>query len=219
MDVQEIKKRRFQFLLKLYEISNGNENTEVSIYNIMNDDDGVYIRPPSEFNPEAIVQYLGSEGLVRDMSWYVAKGRTGPDAVSITHKGIKEVEQAIEHPQIPTEHFPANMIYVAGNITNSPIQLGSMGSKQTVTINQNKIDDLEEIIETLKETHDQLALQPQQRNDIRSEIRTIEAQLSSSKPRAKTIAESLSSVKTILEGISATLPIVTKIGMWLQGIP
>ena len=33
--------------------------------------------------------------------------------VSITHKGIKEIEQAKENPQTPTQNFPANIVYNA----------------------------------------------------------------------------------------------------------
>lgn len=41
---------------------------------------------------------------------------------ALTHKGLKEVEQALSKPEIPTEHFPANVSYtinVAGDMVGT----------------------------------------------------------------------------------------------------
>jgi hypothetical protein len=223
--IGEIKKKRFQFLNKLYELSNGNEKAEIPTDYILR---GLYkfgrdrYLYRDEYFYESVIQHLGGEGLVRDLSWLAAKGKYLPDAVSITHKGIKEVEQAIEQPQRSTEHFPENIIYIAGNVTDSPIQQGSHQSTQMVSIAENNIEDLKVIIEGLKQILHESSLIAEQQNDIRAEIQTIEGQISSSKPKTKIIIESLSSAKAILDStstISATaLPIITKIAAWLQGI-
>jgi chromosome segregation ATPase len=63
--------------------------------------------------------------------------------------------------------------------------------------------------------------QSQRISELQEEIRTIEAQLSSSKLKINIIAQSLSSAKTILESVSAlsaaALPIINKIGIWFEG--
>jgi chromosome segregation ATPase len=96
---------------------------------------------------------------------------------------------------------------------------GTSNSNQTFTINERQ--EIREIIESLKEAVDKLPVQSQRINDVQAEIRTIESQLSSLKPKINIIAQSLSSAKTILESVSAlsaaALPIINKISMWFQG--
>jgi hypothetical protein len=133
---------------------------------------------------------------------------------TITQKGIDEVRKALNEPDMPTEDSPRGRTI---NIIN--VKQCTSNSNQTFTINERQ--EIREIIESLKETVDKLPLQLQRINELQAEIRTIEEQLPSPKLKTNIIAQSLSSTKTILESVSAlsaaALPIINKIGMWLQG--
>jgi hypothetical protein len=148
-EVEEIQNKRFKFLLKLYKMSQGSPNIEFN-----QDDIGKLL----DFDPYLtvnIVHYLGNEGLIVDNNWYGVKGVYEHVPISITNKGIKEVEQVIKHPQTSTEHFPSEMIYdikITGNLSNSPFQIGSPYATQSITINEDNIKDVEELIKLLKES-------------------------------------------------------------------
>jgi hypothetical protein len=142
--------------------------------------------------------------------------------ITITQKGIDEVRKALNEPDMPTEDFPPgrtiNIINVE-RMGDPQIQQCTSNSNQTFTINERQ--EIREIIESLKDAVDKLPVQSQRINDVQAEIRTVESQLSSLKPKINIIAQSLSSTKTILESVSAlsavALPIINKIGMWFQG--
>ena len=133
---------------------------------------------------------------------------------TITQKGIDEVRKALNEPDMPTEDSPRGRTV---NVIN--VKQCTSNSNQTFTINERQ--EIREIIESLKEAVDKLPLQSQRINDLQAEIQAIEEQLSSSKLKINIIAQSLPSAKTILESVSslstAALPIINKIGMWLQG--
>jgi hypothetical protein len=75
-------------------------------------------QPPDERTILAIIEYLAGEGLIK--LWPLRTPQY-PDTYknyffSITHKGIKEVEQTKENPRTPSPHFPANIYYkIEGN--------------------------------------------------------------------------------------------------------
>jgi mRNA-degrading endonuclease YafQ of YafQ-DinJ toxin-antitoxin module len=170
---------------------------------------------------DTIIQYLIEEELIR--------GNTGGDSlvgslayplIFITHKGVKEVEQALTNPQSSTQHFPPNIIYIAGNVTESAIQQGSSYAKQIVNINRSQHQDLNEILELLKGVLNESGLKQQNKTELNAEVQTIVAQVHSPKPKIMIIRESLSSAKAILEGVSTVIttviPIIHKINTWLS---
>ena len=81
-----------------------------------------------------ICLYLKAEGLL-DF------GGMGPK-VSITHEGIKEVEQVSKKPEGGTAHFPANVVIV-GQMTDSQIIQASPGASRTDEVNAKPNDDHE----------------------------------------------------------------------------
>lgn len=172
--------------------------------------------------PSDILQYLMDEELVRGNSPEDALvGSLAAPLLYITHKGVREVEQATTNPQYPTEHFPSNIIYIAGNVTGSPIQQGSPYANQSISFNQLQHEELIEILKLLKGILNDHTLKEEKEAELYAEIQTIEAQSSSPKPKIAIIREGLSSAKTILEGasslaVSVTL-IATKINSWLEG--
>jgi hypothetical protein len=117
--ITEKQKKRYQVLLKMYEMAG--------------DDPQEGIRPQFFYETGLLLQkevfvilaYLDNEGLIK-------RG----DTLYLTHKGIKEVEDSIQHPNRPTEHFPAIVIqHFYGNVKGG-VQGGGINNVQTVTIKE-----------------------------------------------------------------------------------
>jgi hypothetical protein len=182
-------------LSKLYDVSGAKTNMFCDMW--------VEIGEPLEFDTgfiHEIVQYLADEGLIDNHF-------SGPHPhIGITHKGIREVEQARSNPDQPTPHFPAQtVIYNSGTITNSPIQQASRHAVQNFRINAGHVDDIRQFLTELHDKIEQLHLAPGDRNDLEAEVMTIEAQMQSSKPRRSTIQASMESIVKILEGASGNV--------------
>jgi replication fork clamp-binding protein CrfC len=101
---------------------------------------------------------------------------------TIKQKGTDEVGKTLNEMNTPTEDFPPGRIT---NIIN--VKQGTSNSNQTFTINERQ--EIREIIESLREAVDKLPVQSQRINDVQAEIRTIELQLSSLKPKINIIAQ------------------------------
>jgi hypothetical protein len=92
--VQEIQKKRYAMLLKAWEDANYKESVEVS-FDSIRDTYGW-----SDEDARSLMYYLREEQL---LNWN--NGR-----ISLTHKGIVEIEQSITRPQKSTEHFQSQVI-------------------------------------------------------------------------------------------------------------
>lgn len=194
ISIDEMKKNRFQFLKRLWEITEGDTGRVVfgiELGKELGFDQGLTSR---------ICHYLHEEGLIDFMGARLS--------IVITHDGVCEVEDALSNPDKPTEHFlPVNIINI-GQMYNSQIQQASPGATQTVAINETKYEELKEIIQAIKSSIEQFGLDSQNIADLKAEIGTIEAQLSSSKTKRSIISECLGSIREILEeaggGLAAT---------------
>lgn len=75
--------------------------------------------------------FLAGEHLIEPMNalW----GKPYPPRVSLTHWGIKEIEQSREEPEQPTEHFPplVSIIQIFGDVNHSNVQAGTVDSTQS----------------------------------------------------------------------------------------
>jgi hypothetical protein len=193
----------------LYRITDGNENAFAYMWTV---------GEKYGFDRDTtvkITQYLQGEGLLK----FQALG----GLIGITHRGISEVEKALTNQNDPTEHFPpaktVNIIHV-NQMTNSQIQQNASNSNQIDTLNGTD-DRLKDIILGLKEAYEHPSIPLPQKGDLGAEIKTIEGQLSSSKPKTTIIKESLSSAKNILENISSiytsATPLIYKISSWISG--
>jgi len=199
--IKEMKKKRFQFLWLVYKKTGGYRRNSVRINEISKS------LGFDEQSMRAILQYLRDEGLIDQNPGYLA----------ITHKGIKEVEEALENPDQPTEHFlPINIIQV-DTMIGSQIQQGSPGATQVVTINEVEKKELEEIIQSLKESGDQLNLKEQEKIDFQANIETIEAQMSSPKPRKPIIIETLKAILASAAGTLLASGLTKQISAWIGG--
>ena len=185
VSIEETKKKRFQFLRRLYELTKGDTSKRFNCF---------------QFGKE-----LGfDEDLTRNISQYLMdEGLIGCPVIggfiSITHSGVCEVEEALSNPYAPTSHFPPINIISIGQMINSQIQQDSPEATQMVTIGEDKCEELKELLRSLKESIDKLGLAAQAKSDLQADIQTIEVQMSSSKPKLTIITECVGSIRNILE--------------------
>lgn len=184
--INEIKKKRFQFLNRMYNSSGGDENKSLSMWDIGKDLDF------DEKSIEIIVQYLKGEGLIEH--------RSIGGFIAISHWGIREIENALSNPEEPTQYFPPVNIIHVGKMINSQVQQASPGAQQMIAISIQLQQDIKKFLEELKESMDKIELNLEQKSDVNAEICTIEAQMKSTKPKSSMVRESLKSIKNILEG-------------------
>jgi hypothetical protein len=98
--LQQKKENRFKLLRKLYEVTNGvPERHSLNIRQLGRELD---MEPAIALDT---FEYLKGEGLAK----WMALGGFG----TITHWGVREVEEALEGRQ--TAHFPANIVIVTGS--------------------------------------------------------------------------------------------------------
>lgn len=195
--MDQISKRRAQrtqFMNELYDLVNGADFQPISTHKVaqklnLNMEDHTEILK--------IARYLEGEYLVK-LTGY------GGSVVSLTHEGVREVEEARSQPDQPTEHFaPINIVY-AETITHSAIQQGSPGATQSLTvISQSNLEQLQELLQSLRGSIAQLDLDESQQAELEADIRTLEAQVTSPKPKKEVIRPGLQSIKRILEGTAA----------------
>jgi hypothetical protein len=186
------KADRFRFLNRLYEVTDGD------IHNIVDlSDVGADIGLSSD-QSVAVMNYLQGE--------HLAKHQTIGGGVSITHYGVKEVEQALSHPDAPTQYFPpvVNIINVR-NMVGSQIQQGTHDSTQhqNTSISQNDAAALQALVRSFREALDGLPFDTDTRSEAEAELLTVEAQLKSSKPKPAIVRESLKTLRNLLEGVAS----------------
>jgi hypothetical protein len=115
--IEDLRKKRFQYLNLLYEKSRGDKFNRVSMWELGNELDF------ERNETRSITQYLGSAGLME----YATMG----GGIAITHYDVKEVEEALRHPEQPTHYFqPVNIINIQ-HMEGSQIQQGTNSSSQT----------------------------------------------------------------------------------------
>jgi len=208
---EEMKDKRSQFLHKLYELTGGDEYKWIKMSRI-----GEELGFDGDLTVK-IAQYLIGEGLIVVQSTYV--GDPSKYLIGISHDGIREVKETVSNPDTPTYHPPVNIINI-GQANNSQFQQGSPEAIQVVNIGEDRYEELKEIIQSLKDSIDQLGLEQQQKDDLEAEIQTIDAQMSSSKPKAAIITECLGSIRRIIEGAAGSVlasSLLGKIGDFLGG--
>lgn len=187
MDILEKRKARFEFLNKLYEITNGDSSYMVNMWEL-GEELGFERSVISN-----IVDYLTSE--------YLIEPRALGGGIAITHSGIIEIEELHNNPNESTEHFPSINIIHIENMNNSAIQQGTINSNQNAIFKFEKINDLQIIIDKIENAKNELALSKDSYNELESEIQTLKSQIISPKPKNVIITESLKTIRNIIEGV------------------
>lgn len=187
--IQEKKKQRFQFLERLYEVTNGS-TSRIFMMDELGDELNFDRNTTSN-----VVEYLTAELLV--------ESRTLGGGISITHDGVLEIESAHENPDKSTEHFPAINIINIENMNGSSIQQGTVNSKQIVEFKSEKVSDLKELINYLENIKNELQITSDAKQELIAEIETLKSQSNSPKPKQVIITESLKTVRNLIEGVAA----------------
>ncbi|WP_066630924.1 hypothetical protein [Labilibacter marinus] len=199
MNISEKKIIRYEFLNKLYEITDGDSSLIVNMWELGKE---INIERKDISN---IVDYLKGEYLIEPM--------TLGGGISITHEGILEIEELHNSPDVPTIHFPAiNVIHVE-NMNNSAIQQGNANSNQNILFEQAKSDDLQKVILEIERIKNNLNLENEDAEELESELATIKSQSKSPKPKKIIIAESLKTIRNLVEGVAGNAIAPTLIEM------
>jgi len=144
MSLKQKKKNRFTFLNCLYTESNGNTSAMFNMWEV-----GKELKL-DHYETSQIVDYLIGENLIESM----ALG----GGISLTHWGVKEVEETVENQIRPTEYFlPLNFIII-GTMNNLSLQQGKNNSNITFVLNEQTLINLDKIIDSLNQVKDSLQL-------------------------------------------------------------
>ena len=185
--IKKKQRLRLEMLKKCYEVSDGSERKIIDMWSI-----GKSLGM-SHKETKDVTRYLSGESLV--------ECRALGGKISITHWGIKEVEQAILNPNESTEHFlPINFLKI-DTVIDSQIQQGTVQSTQNQKINSFDYQELKEILKTVKDCLKSEDLEKTQKGEIEGDIRSIEGQLSKNKPNEDLIRECLHSIRSVFEGV------------------
>ena len=193
IDINKVKEDRYKFLYKVYEISNGQ-----MAYMVNGDQVGKELGFDSNYSAN-IYYYLNEEGLTEPMGAGIR--------LAITHLGIKEIEESLENPAKPTEHFlPIQQYNInIGTMSGGAIQQASENSTINYSFSDKTKEDISSLLDELKEVVSILELKEEEREELEVDIQTIEVQNRSNKPKKVVIKTLLNSVKAILERASGSI--------------
>lgn len=145
-----------------------------------------------------VVKYLEGEYLVNPL-WTIG----GLPAVSLTHSGVREIEDAITRPSQPTEHFlpMINITNILGNVTGSQIQQGSPSAAQTGTfmLTDDHRAQLLRFVTTAREVVPSLQLAPAAESEVTEDLTTLEREARRPQPRLTVLREVGRSVRAVVE--------------------
>lgn len=136
--------------------------------------------------------------IVKDRGFFSGVGRVQ------SHYQVKVEKENIHKEK--TASSSVNNFY--GNITNSQIQQNVRNSNQTMHIDESydKKDELKTWLDDmLKQNLPNIPLEPSRIDTVESAIKNIEIELEKSNSKPSIIKESLSSIKTVLEGAAGNL--------------
>lgn len=185
LDIEEKKKSRFTFLNKLHELSGGNVHTSFNMFAL-----GETFGFDRELTVN-IINYLENMGLIK---W------RGSGDISISRDGLIEIEEALSQPDKPSKHFaPVGNLITAGPAKDAQRQEGR-SEIEGIVVGKAACERVQALILLLKESIDTLQLEPEIQSDLTADIHTIEAQMTSSQPKATVLAPCLNSIQEILKG-------------------
>lgn len=198
VDIPKRRANRLRVMTEIFNAAHGNRHAFVATDPI---------RDHLELSEEEMADacnYLEGEGLIEGTQTL----RLYPSQVSLTHWGIREVEQSQEHPEEPTEHFPPLVTvtqHFHGDVISSAIQAGSPGATQMAAIGSLDFDTVREFVQRYEEVEPSLGLDAENAAELQADIATIRAQLTSPRPKSEIIRQSLRTARTILEGATGSL--------------
>src|SRR6266566_8770320 len=121
MDIEKRRANRLRVMKEIFDASGGSETVVVH----------TAPHPHAPHLPESLglsdeeiadaCNYLAGEGLI--VAAIEVAEDPAPIGVQITHRGIKEMEQSLQAPREPTEHFHSafSVIHIEGDVIGSAI--------------------------------------------------------------------------------------------------
>lgn len=191
MEIIKLYQIRYTFLKKVYKLSNAD------VYEILDMWDVGSNCGLSRNQTSNVFNYLAGEGLVKSMA--IGGG------FSITHKGIKQIEKAVSNPNVKTQYFPPINIINIGHMEHSQVQQNTESSNQINIDSFTGYDELKRFLSDVREKLSSINLEEDDRQEIESDISTLDSQIKSSRPKNKIIHESLGSIKRILESVAGSI--------------
>lgn len=193
-NLERKKAQRLRLMVELYNMVDGFDAQPVETARLAARLGLDTSRPEDLLEVLKIVHYLHGEGLL------VASGPAGEVThLTLTHRGVREVEEAGSRPDLPTEHFsPLGSIRTPDVSTSDP---GGAAGKLKVLAEPDRLEVLR-MIRSLQEWADKLALNNEQRAEYDADVRTIEAQLDCPHPKTQMIGIALESIKSTTEKAS-----------------
>ncbi|MBI5554947.1 MAG: hypothetical protein HY920_03715 [Elusimicrobia bacterium] len=186
---EEMAKKRFKLMRRLYELTAGEEGQAVH-FNKMQEQLGF-----STSLLQDIIFYLENEKLITFQS--------PGNMINITPAGAAEIEAVLMAPDKATVHFPARDNTAAKQNMEMQMQ-DSYDKSQSFTIGESRYNELQELLQVLSASLDQLNLSFEQKARLQSELGIITSQMLSSKPKATIIPGSVVTIKRILESAART---------------
>jgi len=191
MDIRQRQADRLRFLKEVYDVTGGNPDDETTIEEVAG-------RLGFDENyADQIEAYLVREGLIQ---------RPYAGHIALSHDGLNEVEAALETPDEPTEHFPPISVFQNyGTMIGSPVQQATVQSQQSVQQTITPPPELGQLLAELRDALDRLDLPDAQRDELRADVETAQAQVGSPRPKRSILAECLGSIRRVLEGAVANV--------------
>lgn len=188
--LEEKRRMRLDFMRLLYEVTGGSPGVDVAARDLGQqlcwDEDGT----------DLVVEYLLNEALLEMLAF-------GP-VVAITHRGVVEVEQALQNPDGPTEHFaPINIINM-GSMHGFQIQQGGTDNRQSNDLGSENVAEMVGLIAEFRALLGRINLGEDDSSETEAELDTAERQLQSSRPKWRAIRDNLQRVAQIFSEASTT---------------
>lgn len=127
------------------------------------------------------------------------------EEVRLTDAGRQEAAKLLSPQAIDGDDEARRHIYIAVTGNANTIQAGTVGSSQSVmTYLASERSVIMDFLAALSDALDQLPVSDQQREIMRADLDTAEAQLRSPKPRSSILQETLSSLQAVVLGMVAS---------------
>ena len=143
-----------------------------------------------------IIFYLENENLITFQS--------PGNLINITSAGADEIEAALMEPDKATTHFPPRGNTMAKQNMDMQMQQESYDKTQSISIGENRYNELQDLVQIISASLNQLTLSFEQKASLQAEIDIITSQMSASKPKTTIIPGSVSAIKRILESAART---------------
>ena len=110
-----------------------------------------------------------------------------------------------ENEKTVAEQHTYNVTHFHADVTGSQIQQSSPNAQQSQTLENFSTTNINNFISKLKDELKNIKIDEDTSKELNVEIATVDIQMSSPKPKNGIIKESLSSIRTILEGASGSV--------------